>query len=125
MSNSFRRRQLVVKDPNCIFCKIAAGEIPAKPVASGDDFVAIADINPQAPHHLLVLPRKHIANVTEFEDATELGRMFQAASEVAKQMKLTGNGFRLVVNTGSDGGQTVDHFHIHVLAGRPMGWPPG
>lgn len=112
------------EDPNCIFCKIIAKQIPAKVVKEHDDYIVLRDINPQAPTHALIVPRQHARNITEFKDAAGLGRLFQAAKEIVDQEKLT-NGFRIVVNTGDDGGQTVDHLHIHVLGGRAMGWPPG
>ena len=112
------------KDPNCIFCKIVARDIPAATLLEAQDFIAIADINPQAPHHMLVMPKEHIANISEMTDTNLTGRLFEAACQLAKQVNLD-NGFRLVVNTGSDGGQTVDHLHVHVLGGRTLGWPPG
>jgi histidine triad (HIT) family protein len=115
---------VVNKDPNCIFCKIIAGEIPGKYVLEDKDCVVLRDINPQAPTHVLIVPREHIRNVAEFEDAPALGRLFQVAKRIAEQEGL-GNGFRVVVNTGEHGGQTVDHLHIHVLGGRALGWPPG
>ncbi len=93
-------------------------------VLEEDHYLAVRDINPQAPTHILLIPRTHIANVTEFEDVSELGRLFQAARTVAEHEKLE-RGFRLVVNTGADGGQTVNHLHIHLLGGRFMTWPPG
>jgi histidine triad (HIT) family protein len=110
---------------DCIFCKIVDGEIPAKVVYSDDDVVAIADINPQAPEHVVVMPRKHYANVSELAQASEaeLGHLFAVASQIGAERG--SNGFRLVANTGEQGGQTVDHVHVHVLSGRPMSWPPG
>ena len=114
----------MTKDPDCIFCKIIDKKIPAKPVMETEHWIAIRDINAQAPTHVLIIPTDHIRNVNEFEDANALGRLFQAARQIVAQEKLD-KGFRIVVNTGEDGGQTVDHLHIHVLGGRPMGWPPG
>jgi histidine triad (HIT) family protein len=114
----------VAKDPNCIFCKVVDKQIPAKMVKEHNDYVAIRDINPQAPTHVLIVSKDHVRNIAEFEDATQLGRLFQAAKEIANAEGLE-NGFRVVVNTGTDGGQTVDHLHIHVLGGRALGWPPG
>lgn len=111
-------------DPNCIFCKIINKEIPGKFAAEHDEYVALHDINPQAPTHLLVIPRQHVRNITEFNDADKLGKLFQSASQLAATHKLQ-EGFRLVVNTGNNGGQTVDHLHIHILGGRACGWPPG
>jgi histidine triad (HIT) family protein len=110
---------------DCIFCKIATGAIPAKVVYRDDSVIAIADLNPQAPTHLLVLPVAHHATVVEAsEDGALIGRLVSVASQLGKQHGGDG-GFRLVVNTGPDGGQTVGHVHVHVLAGRHMTWPPG
>lgn len=114
----------MTKDSNCIFCKIVDKQIPAKIVKEHNDYLAIRDINPQAPTHVLLLPREHCRNIVEFSDPQALGKLFQAAREIVDAEKLT-NGFRIVVNTGDDGGQTVDHLHIHVLGGRALGWPPG
>jgi histidine triad (HIT) family protein len=108
----------------CIFCAIIEKSLPAKIVKEHPDYMAIRDIRPQAPCHVLVVPRQHIANLTQFQDAGKLGQLFQAATEIALQENLSG-GFRVVVNTGNDAGQTVDHLHIHVLGGRALGWPPG
>ena len=112
--------------PNCLFCKIVAGEIPAKRLHETEETLAFADIRPQAPVHVLVIPKRHIASHAHAlpEDAGLLGKVLAAAGEVAKAHHLD-NGYRLVVNTGPDGGQTVDHLHVHVLGGRHMGWPPG
>ena len=109
-------------DPDCLFCKIAGGQIPVKAVWKDDRALAFPDINPQAPHHFLVIPREHFANVTEVPD-TLLGHLLHAAAGLAKR-ELPG-GHRIVVNTGVDGGQTVSHVHLHVLGGRHMSWPPG
>ncbi len=114
----------MASDSNCIFCKIIEKQIPSKFLLENDDCIVIRDINAQAPTHALIIPRNHIRNVTEFDDAAMLGRLFQVAKDVAKQENIT-NGFRIVVNTGDDGGQTVDHLHIHILGGRALGWPPG
>jgi len=110
----------------CIFCSIGAGEIPAKVVYRDDEIIAIDDVNPQAPTHLLVMPTKHYE--TLFEAAGAAGSL--AANLIAIASRLGSErggvrGFRLVVNSGPDGGQTVGHVHLHVLAGRPMSWPPG
>lgn len=111
---------------DCIFCKIIAGEIPATFVHRDDDLVAIQDINPQAPTHLLLIPREHIARVLDLthEHGQILGRIFATASRIARERKLE-NGFRLVVNNGPGAGQTVYHLHVHLLGGRAMQWPPG
>lgn len=111
-------------DENCLFCKIVKGEIPSEKVGEGADWLAFKDINAQAPTHALVIPKVHMANVKECNDSEQLGSLFQAACQVAAQEKLE-KGFRLVVNTGEHGGQTVFHLHIHVLGGRPLSWPPG
>jgi histidine triad (HIT) family protein len=108
----------------CIFCKIIAKEIPANIVFEDESLLVIKDISPQAPVHLLMLPKKHINNITQFEDAHALGKLMQTAQLVIDKTEIS-KGFRLVVNTGNNGGQTVDHIHVHVLAGRAMQWPPG
>jgi histidine triad (HIT) family protein len=111
---------------DCVFCKIAAGEIPAKKLYEDEQVVAFADLAPQAPVHVLVIPRRHVASLrhTAREDAPLLGEVMAVAVEVAAAQGL-GRGFRVVINSGADGGQTVDHLHVHVLGGRSMGWPPG
>ena len=113
-------------NPDCLFCKIVAGTIPAKRLHETPDILAFADINPQAPTHLLLIPKRHIASHAHAlpEDAALLGTLFAAAGDLACAHHLD-RGYRLVVNTGPDGGQTVDHLHIHLLGGRPLGWPPG
>jgi len=110
----------------CLFCKIIAGEIPSKKVFEDERIYAFRDINPQAPTHVLVVPRRHIASLSEpgAEDEGLLGYLHLAAAKIAASEGLSG-GFRTVINTGSDGGQTVDHLHVHLLGGRPMSWPPG
>lgn len=112
---------------DCIFCRIAAGEIPATRVHEDADTVVFRDINPAAPTHLLVIPRRHIASI---EDATEadtgiIGRMVWAARHAAREEGLSGKGYRLVFNVGPDAGQAVFHIHLHVIGGRPLSWPPG
>jgi histidine triad (HIT) family protein len=109
-----------------LFCKIVAGEIPSNIVHQDDDVIAITDINPQAPHHLVVMPRKHFANVAELAGSGSpdlLAQLFSTAARIGREQDA--RGFRIVVNTGPLAGQTVDHVHVHVLAGRPMAWPPG
>ena len=110
----------------CLFCKIIAGEIPSKKVFEDDLTYAFRDINPQAPTHVLVVPRKHIASLAETsaDDQEMLGYLHLVAARIAKSEGLE-KGFRTVINTGPDGGQTVDHLHIHLLGGRAMMWPPG
>ncbi|HEY6570955.1 MAG TPA: histidine triad nucleotide-binding protein [Candidatus Limnocylindrales bacterium] len=111
---------------DCLFCRIAAGEIPATKLHEDADVIAIRDINPQAPTHVLVMPVAHIVSAADLTDADGplLGRLFSIAAEIARSEGLDG-GWRLVTNVGRDGGQSVDHLHLHVLGGRPMTWPPG
>ena len=110
--------------PGCVFCKIVAGELPSQKLLDDQSSIVITDLNPQAPKHLLVIPKEHFSNISECEDTNLLGTLMQNATKIAKENGLT-RGFRLVVNTGVEGGQTVDHLHIHVLGGRAMLWPPG
>lgn len=108
----------------CIFCAIAAGDIPASLAYESDAVVAFHDINPMAPVHIVVIPRSHHANIAELTtaDAPGAAELMRVAAELGAANL---GGFRLVLNTGPDGGQTVDHVHVHVLAGRGLGWPPG
>jgi histidine triad (HIT) family protein len=110
-----------------IFEKIAAGTIPANIVYDGGDFLAFHDIAPQAPVHLLIIPKRCIPRVAEAteEDAGLLGRMLQSAGTIAAKIGVAETGFRLVINNGRDAGESVPHLHIHLLAGRPLAWPPG
>ena len=111
---------------DCLFCKIIAGQIPATVVYRDERVVAIRDINPAAPTHVLLMPVRHISSMAEADsEAGELiGALHLAAAQVARQEQLT-SGYRLVVNAGPDGGQTVGHLHVHLLGGRAMRWPPG
>jgi histidine triad (HIT) family protein len=111
----------------CLFCQIARGEIPADIIYHDDDVIAFRDINPQAPVHVLVVPRQHIQSLGQAgeADAALLGRVSLSASLVAKQEGLAQSGFRCVVNNGPDAQQTVPHLHMHILGGRSMSWPPG
>jgi len=109
---------------DCIFCKIIAGEIPAKKCYEDDEVLAFHDINPQAPVHFLVIPKKHVPNIME-TDAELLGKVLFRAQEVAKNEGCGPRGARFVINCKEDGQQTVDHLHVHVLGGRVLGWPPG
>lgn len=109
----------------CIFCRIVGGTIPATLVASSEHAIAFRDLHPQAPSHLLVIPRRHVASLAEATDAAELGALLLLAAEVARSEGLADTGYRVVANTGNDGGQTVHHLHLHVLGGRAMHWPPG
>jgi histidine triad (HIT) family protein len=115
----------MAESPSCIFCRIARGEIPAKMVANGKDIVAFRDLNPQAPVHILVIPKKHVASLDDSNDSDLLGRMMSLAAAIARQEGIAKSGYRTVINTGKDGGQSVDHLHIHLLGGRHMTWPPG
>lgn len=112
---------------SCLFCRIAAGEIPAKIVREDEETVAFRDINPQAPTHVLVIPRRHIpsVNVLTSGDAELVGKLFLAAREIAFEEGVADSGYRLVMNTGPGAGQSVDHIHLHLLGGRPLSWPPG
>jgi histidine triad (HIT) family protein len=111
---------------SCIFCRIAAKDVPATLVHEDDEVVAFRDLSPQAPTHILVIPRRHVASLDETVEAdTELlGRMMRVARRVAAQDGLT-HGYRVVTNNGAGAGQSVLHLHLHVLGGRPMSWPPG
>ena len=110
---------------DCLFCRIVKGEIPATVVAQNDHCVAFNDINPQAPTHVLIVPREHIASLNEAKDAATIGHLSLMAAEVARASGLAERGYRTVVNTNADGGQTVFHVHLHLIGGRKMGWPPG
>lgn len=111
---------------DCIFCRIVAGEIAADVVAESDRAVAFRDVNPQAPTHVLVVPRRHIehAGTVEPSDAADVVELLVTARRVAEQEGLSDGGYRLVFNVGEDSGNSVPHLHLHVLGGRPMGWPP-
>ena len=110
----------------CIFCKIVEGTIPSKPVYQDEFALAFTDIHPQAPTHVLIVPREHIRSIDEasHDKSDLLGHLLLVAANIAKKSGL-GKGYRVVINTGEDGGQTVDHLHLHLLGGRPMTWPPG
>jgi histidine triad (HIT) family protein len=112
---------------DCLFCKIATGEIPATTLYQDDQVVAFRDINPQAPVHALVIPRRHIATLNDLQptDAALLGHMMYTAQQLAVSEGIAEAGFRLAINTNRDGGQTVYHIHLHLLGGRAMHWPPG
>lgn len=111
---------------DCIFCKIAAGTIPSKKVREDDQVFAFHDIDPKAPTHILVIPKKHLASLAHAEPGDEalLGRLLSTAADIAREQGLS-KGYRVVISTGPEGGQTVDHLHVHLMGGRQMHWPPG
>lgn len=114
-------------DETCLFCKIIAGEIPSDTVFEDDTIVAFNDINPVAPVHQLLVPRRHVQSAAELSeaDAPMLGRLFAAAAELAREAGLPEKGYRLVTNIGPEAGQSVPHLHVHLIGGRRMAWPPG
>ena len=111
----------------CVFCRIASGEIKADVVWQDEESIAFRDLGPQAPTHLLVIPRRHVATVNDLagSDAPMVGRLVLAAKDLAAKLGFAEAGYRLVLNCNAHGGQSVFHLHLHVLAGRPMLWPPG
>ena len=109
----------------CLFCRIVAKGIPAKIVAETDDCIAFRDVNPQAPVHILVVPRAHVPSLNQVTDWTIVGKLAQVATDLARREGIAEQGYRLVINTNADAGQTVFHLHLHLLGGRKMGWPPG
>jgi histidine triad (HIT) family protein len=110
---------------DCLFCKIIRGEIPSSKVTESDTAVAFRDVNPQAPTHVLVVPRVHVTSLAVATDPAMLADLMLMAASVARLEGIEESGYRVVANTGPDGGQTVDHLHLHVLGGRHMKWPPG
>ncbi len=115
-----------MSDASCLFCRILRGEIPAKKVYENEHVLAFEDINPQAPTHVLVIPKKHFAGLKEAQagDAEAIGQCHLAAAEIARQRNIE-NGYRTVLNVGPGAGQSVFHLHVHLVGGRPLGWPPG
>jgi len=113
--------------PDCLFCKLLAGEIPASIVYEDERVVAFRDINPQAPTHVLVIPRRHIATLNDLgpEDDGLVGELVRRAAAIAKEQGHAERGYRVVFNCNADAGQTVFHIHLHLVAGRKLGWPPG
>lgn len=109
----------------CLFCRLVRGEIPAKLVAETPECVAFRDIDPQAPTHIVIVPRAHIPTLSDVKDPMIVGQMSLLATELAKSEGIDKSGFRVVINTNADGGQTVYHLHMHLLGGRRMKWPPG
>ena len=112
---------------DCLFCKVLAGEIPADIIFESDHAIAFRDINPQAPTHALIIPRKHVATINDLEAGDEalVGNLFLAAKKIAADEGLSDAGYRVVMNCNAGAGQTVFHLHLHLLGGRPLGWPPG
>jgi histidine triad (HIT) family protein len=109
----------------CLFCRIARREIPATVVAETEDCVAFRDINPQAPVHVLIIPRTHVPSLNDSPDERLVGRLATLAADIARTEGIAESGYRTVINTNADAGQTVFHIHLHLLGGRRMGWPPG
>ncbi len=114
-------------NPDCLFCKILAGEIPAEIVYESDSAIAFRDINPQAPTHLVIIPRKHIATINDIEtgDNALVGSLYSAARDIAAADGFADDGYRVVMNCNEAAGQTVFHIHLHLLSGRSLSWPPG
>jgi histidine triad (HIT) family protein len=112
---------------NCLFCRIAAGELPATLVHEDDSLVAFHDVNPQAPVHVLIVPRRHIGTLNDLsaDDDVLVGQMLRRAAVLARDLGIAARGYRTVFNCNREAGQTVFHLHLHVLGGRPMHWPPG
>lgn len=110
-------------DENCLFCKIAAGQIPGEIVYQDQDIVAFADIHPQAQHHVLIIPRRHVPSITDItmEEGPLLAQMFIAAQKIARDLNIDQSGYRMVANTGSHSGQTIFHLHFHLLGGEQLG----
>lgn len=112
---------------DCIFCKIAAHEIPARIAFESEQLIAFHDLFPQAPTHVLIIPKKHYTTMNDVpaSDCALLGEMMSAATQIARESGVEESGYRVVMNCNKDGGQSVYHIHLHLLAGRPLGWPPG
>ena len=112
---------------DCLFCKIAAGEIPADVIFDSESAIAFRDINPQAPTHVLIIPRRHISTINDLQDGDEatVGDLFLVAAKIAADEGIAEDGYRVVMNCNEGAGQSVFHIHLHLVGGRPMGWPPG
>ncbi len=112
---------------DCIFCNIAEGKMPADLLYENEDVVAFRDISPQAPHHIIIIPRQHIATINDINDEhnSVIASMYRAVRSITQDLGVQENGYRTVMNCNGDGGQTVFHIHLHLLAGRQMNWPPG
>jgi len=115
------------RDPDCLFCRIVAGEVPSPRILEDDQVIAIRDIAPRAPTHILLIPKRHIRSALELTDADGplLGRLFATAADLARAEGIADDGFRLISNVGRWGGQSVDHLHVHLMGGRSFTWPPG
>lgn len=115
------------RDKDCLFCRIAAGEIPSKKAYEDDELYAFHDIHPQAPVHVLLIPKEHVASISEMGEEHEglIGRLLLRAARIASELGISESGYRVVTNRGERAGQSVFHLHFHILGGRPMGWPPG
>jgi histidine triad (HIT) family protein len=118
---------LIMAEKDCLFCRIVAGEIPAETIYKDEHAIAFRDINPQAPVHVLVIPRQHLESLDEAakSDEASLGHLLRVAARVASQEGLSARGYRTVINTGVGAGQSVFHLHVHLLGGRALTWPPG
>ena len=116
-----------MSENDCLFCKIVAGEIPADVIFESETAIAFRDINPQAPTHVLIIPRRHIATINDLQDGDEatVGDLFLVAAKIAADEGIAEDGYRVVMNCNEGAGQSVFHIHLHLLGGRPMGWPPG
>ena len=116
-----------MSEQDCLFCKILAGEIPADIVYESDEAIGFRDINPQAPTHVVIIPRQHIATINDLDSGNEsvVGSLFLAAKKIAAEEGLADDGYRVVMNCNAAAGQTVFHIHLHLLGGRTLGWPPG
>ena len=116
-----------MSDPDCLFCNILAGDVPAEIIYESDTVIAFRDINPRAPMHVLIVPREHISTINDIDTEHEpiVGSLFTAARDIAAQEGVAEEGYRAVMNCNSDGGQSVFHLHLHVLGGRMLTWPPG
>lgn len=112
-------------ETTCLFCRIASGEVETELVAENDDAVAFRDIDPRAPLHVLVIPRRHVESLATADDEPLLGSLMSLAARIACDEGVAESGYRTVINTGANGGQSVGHLHVHVLGGRQMKWPPG
>lgn len=112
---------------DCIFCKIINGEIPSEKVYEDELVLSFKDINPEAPSHVLIIPKKHISSLNELKEEDEkiISHVFMVAKEIAEKLGIANSGYRIVTNCGEDGGQTVSHIHFHLLGGRSLQWPPG